>query len=124
MAVLRHMASVRTDFRLDALIFPGGRTGQTLSDVALTRAIRVTGASSTVHGLRSSFRDWAGESTNFAREVCEAALAHTVGSAVEAAYRRGDMFEKRAKLMAAWANFCGRAATGKVVPLNRVTQSA
>jgi integrase len=125
MAVLRHMASIRADLRLEALIFPGGRTGQTLSDVSMTRAIRVTGASSTVHGLRSSFRDWAGESTNFPREVCEAALAHTVGSAVKAAYRRGDALEKRRRLMEAWAAFCARqTSAGKVVQLNRAPQSA
>jgi integrase len=90
----------------------------------MTRAIRITGANSTVHGFRSTFRDWAGESTNFPREVCEAALAHTVGSAVEQAYRRGDLFEKRRKLMEAWAGFCARPASGKVVQLNRESQTA
>ena len=57
----------------------------------------------TSHGFRSSFRDWAGECTNFPREVCEAALAHAVGNAVELAYRRGDALEKRRALMEAWA---------------------
>ena len=60
----------------------------------------------TVHGMRSAFRDWAGEETNFAREVAEAALAHVVGDAAEQAYRRGDALEKRRKLMSAWAAFC------------------
>ena len=59
----------------------------------------------TVHGFRSSFRDWAAECTGFSHEVCEMALAHTIPNAAEAAYRRGDLFEKRAKLMAAWAEF-------------------
>jgi len=65
----------------------------------------------TVHGFRSSFRDWVGEATNFPREVAEMALAHVVGSAVERAYRRGDAFEKRRALMSEWASFCanGRA---------------
>ena len=60
----------------------------------------------TAHGFRSSFRDWAAERTNFPSEVVEMALAHMVGSKVEAAYRRGDLFEKRRRLMAAWATFC------------------
>jgi len=61
----------------------------------------------TVHGFRSSFRDWAGEATNTPREVAEAALAHTLGSKTEAAYARGDLFEKRRRLMDDWAAFCG-----------------
>jgi integrase len=60
----------------------------------------------TVHGFRSTFRDWAGETTSFPREVCEQALAHTIGNNTEAAYRRGDLFEKRLKLMEAWASYC------------------
>lgn len=60
----------------------------------------------TVHGFRSSFRDWAGEETDFAREIAEAALAHVVGDATERAYRRGDALERRRKLMEAWGNFC------------------
>jgi integrase len=70
----------------------------------------------TVHGFRSSFRDWAEEQTAFA----EAALGHVVGDKVEAAYRRGDLFEKRRKLMAAWATFCMTPAEGeKVIPTGR-----
>jgi integrase len=60
----------------------------------------------TVHGFRSSFRDWAGERTSFPREVAEVALSHKVGDDTERAYRRGDALEKRRKLMDAWANFC------------------
>jgi hypothetical protein len=73
----------------------------------------------TVHGFRSSFRDWAAERTNFPNEMLEMALAHTVGDKVEAAYRRGDMFDKRRKLMDAWAAYCAKPAapTGEVVPL-------
>jgi integrase len=67
----------------------------------------------TVHGFRSTFKDWASERTNFPNEVSEAALAHAVGDKVEAAYRRGDMFEKRRRLMEAWAEFASkRQATG------------
>ena len=60
----------------------------------------------TIHGFRSSFREWVGEATDFPRDVAEMALAHTVGSAVERSYRRGDSFDKRRDLMAAWAEFC------------------
>jgi len=73
-----------------------------------------------VHGLRSTFRDWAAERTSFPREVAEMALAHAIPSAVEAAYRRGDLFEKRRRLMDAWAEFCGKPAiSGKVVAIGR-----
>jgi integrase len=72
----------------------------------------------TLHGFRSSFRDWTGEHTAFPREVAEAALAHRVGDAVELAYRRGDALEKRRRLMAAWSDFCASPErTGAVVPL-------
>jgi integrase len=59
----------------------------------------------TVHGFRSTFRDWAAEQTNFPREICEAALAHSNGDKVEAAYRRSDLFDKRRELMTAWADY-------------------
>ena len=75
-------------------------------------------AAATVHGFRSAFRDWAAESTGFPHEVCEMALAHTIPNAAEAAYRRGDLFAKRRKLMEAWGRFV--ASPGKtvaVVPL-------
>jgi integrase len=74
----------------------------------------------TIHGLRSSFRDWAGDHTAFPREVCEAALSHKVGNAVELAYRRGDSFSKRRQLMQAWSDYCESVpapASAKVVPL-------
>ena len=70
----------------------------------------------TVHGFRSSFRDWAGEATNFPREIAEAALAHTVGDKVERAYRRGDALERRRELIEAWASFCAGAQMSKVLP--------
>ena len=60
----------------------------------------------TTHGFRSTFRDWAAERTSYPREVVEMALAHAIGNKVEAAYRRGDLFEKRRQLMIDWANFC------------------
>lgn len=64
----------------------------------------------TVHGFRSTFRDWCAESTNYPADVAEMALAHTLRDKTEAAYRRGDLFEKRARLMADWARYCSKPA--------------
>ena len=75
--------------------------------LALVRGMRGRGA--TVHGFRSSFRDWAAEQTAYPTELCEMALAHAVGNKVEAAYKRGDMIEKRKRLMSDWAAYCERA---------------
>jgi hypothetical protein len=78
----------------------------------------------TAHGFRSTFRDWAAERTNFPREVAEAALAHAIDNKVEAAYRRGNLFDKRRRLMAAWAEFLAKepANEGKVVALRGTGQ--
>jgi len=74
----------------------------------------------TAHGFRSSFRDWAAERTTFPAEVAEMALAHTVGDKVEAAYRRGDLFEKRRQLSDAWTRFCTAVqAAGQVMPIRK-----
>jgi integrase len=73
----------------------------------------------TVHGFRSAFRDWAAECTNFTNEVCEAALAHVIKNKAEAAYRRGDLFDKRRKLMEAWTAYCAAPSAGKVVAFRR-----
>lgn len=90
---------------VSTLIFPAPRGGP-LSDMALTAVLRRIGADAVPHGFRSTFRDWAGERTDFPREVAEQALAHTLESKVEAAYRRGDSLDKRRKLMSDWAEFC------------------
>jgi integrase len=88
-------------------VFPGGRANAPLSDVSLSKPLTKLGAGEfTVHGFRSSFRDWCGEATEFQREVAEAALAHSVGDSVELAYRRGDALQKRRKLMDSWADYC------------------
>jgi integrase len=93
--------------RQGALLFPGAKAGRPLSHGAMLRVLDSMGRGNlTVHGFRSTFRDWAAERTNFPREVCEAALAHAVENKAEAAYRRGDLFEKRRQLMAAWARYC------------------
>ena len=73
----------------------------------------------TVHGFRSAFRDWAGETTSFPREIAEAALAHVSGDATERAYRRGDALEKRRTLMEAWASLCEPKTSSNVVSLSR-----
>lgn len=88
-------------------LFVGARKGKPLSNMAMLELLRgMRGKGPTVHGFRSAFRDWAAERTNYPREVAEAALAHMVGDKVEAAYRRGDLFEKRRRLMRDWAKFC------------------
>ena len=98
------------------LIFPGAVPGKPMSDMALLMAVRRMGYPNiTVHGFRSTFRDWAAEQTNFPREVCEAALAHTLDSKVEAAYFRSDLLEKRREMMQAWADFAYRLAGGNVI---------
>jgi integrase len=72
----------------------------------------------TVHGFRSAFRDWCAERTNYPREICEQALAHRTGSAVELSYRRTDYFAQRAKLMQAWSDFCeSPISSAEVVPI-------
>jgi integrase len=92
--------------RISDYVFPGQRSGKPLSQMAMDMLMRRMKAGDyTVHGFRSAFRDWAGEETQFPREVAEAALAHTVGDATERAYRRGDALEKRRALMQAWAAF-------------------
>lgn len=92
---------------LDAtLVFPGARRGTQMSDMTLAAVLKRLKVPVTVHGFRSTFRDWAEETTDFSREVKEAALAHQVESEVERAYRRTDLFDKRRELMAAWGEFC------------------
>ncbi|WP_405403623.1 tyrosine-type recombinase/integrase [Paracoccus sp. Ld10] len=87
------------------LVFPGTKTGRPLSDMTLSKLVKELGFNADVHGFRTSFRTWAQERTTFPREVAEAALAHLSGDAVERAYARSDVFEKRRKMMDAWAAF-------------------
>lgn len=89
----------------DDLIFPGSKAGKPLSDMALNMLLRDLAPPFTPHGFRSTFRDWAGDCTDFARDVAEVALAHVVGDETERAYRRGDAFEKRRGLMDAWGAY-------------------
>jgi integrase len=101
-----------------ASLFPADKHG-TLSPMAMTMLLRRMKQDCTVHGFRSGFRDWAAECTGYAHEVCEMALAHAIGNKSEAAYRRGDLFEKRRRLMSDWATYCASsgAAGGKVTPI-------
>jgi integrase len=101
--------------RTGEFIFSGQRRGKPLSGMAMEMILRRMKADgTTVHGFRSSFRDWCGEVSTFPREVAEAALAHVAGDATERAYRRGDALEKRRELMEAWAAYCEPKASNVV----------
>jgi integrase len=105
--------------RTSDFVFPGQRLGRPLSGMSMEMLLRrMMVEHGTVHGFRSSFRDWCGDETPFPREVAEAALAHKVGNVVERAYRRGKAFEKRRKLMEAWGHYC--EGGGVVVSLREV----
>ena len=121
-AVVKRLKTIRqNDF-----VFPGERWNKPLSNMSMLMMLRRIGREDlTVHGFRSTFRDWAAEQTNFTREVAEAALAHVVADRTEAAYRRGDLFEKRRNLMAAWAAYSQAEpnAGGAVIPIERAKTS-
>lgn len=115
MAILREMLPLR--HAADALVFPGGRPGRPLSDVALSKTLRVAGGgAATVHGLRSTFRDWAAD-TGKPREIAEVALAHANRDRVEAAYARSDLIDRRRVLMAQWADHAMAMPAAKVSKL-------
>ena len=95
-----------------SFVFPGQKAGRPLSNMTLGMTLRRMKVGVTAHGFRSSFRDWAAEATSYPNEVAEMALAHVVADAVERAYRRGDLFEKRRGIMGAWAAFCEGAVAG------------
>lgn len=99
-------------------IFPGKIKGKPLSNMALLTVLRRLGHKVTTHGFRSSFSDWASEETNFSSQVIEMALAHTIKNKVEAAYRRGDQYFKRVKLMETWAQYCASLDTKKGMIFN------
>ena len=117
MAIIERMKAVRgNDY-----VFPGDRR-DILSNMALLMTLRRMGRGDlTTHGFRATFRTWAAERSQFPREVVESALAHVIGNKVEAAYQRGDLFDKRRRLMDAWADYCARAANveASVIPLRK-----
>jgi integrase len=93
-----------------SLLFPGAEGAELSENAMLVLLERMERSDITVHGFRSTFKDWATEKTNFPNIVSEMALAHTIDGQVEAAYRRGELLEKRRKLMEAWAQYCGKPA--------------
>ena len=111
--ILKELEAVkRSEF-----VFPGHKQGRALSNMSLLMLLRrMKRDDLTVHGFRSTFRDWAAETTQFPNFVVEMALAHSVGGKVESAYRRGDLFDKRRKLMDTWDVYC-RKKSAEIVPL-------
>ena len=105
MATLSRMAELRRSRKNDGLIFEGTRTGRPLSDMTLTMPLRRAGIDATLHGFRSSFRDWCAEATDTPREIAEACLAHALRNKVEAAYARTDHLDRRRDVMNAWSTF-------------------
>ena len=107
LAVLREVERLRDG----PFVFPGGKAGKPLSNMAMLVLLRrMNRADLTVHGFRSCFRDWAAE-TGQPADIAEAALAHVVGDKTVAAYQRGDLLDRRRRLMDAWAAFCSRPAS-------------
>jgi integrase len=113
-AILRQLEKLKAG----EFVFPGQARNKPLSNMAMEMVLRrMNVEDATVHGFRSSFRDWAGNVSNFPREVVETALAHVIGDKAEQAYRRGDALEKRRKLMDAWASYCEPKKGGNVVQI-------
>lgn len=118
--ILRQLKKLATgDF-----VFPGQARNKPLSNMAMEMVLRRMELEDvTVHGFRSSFRDWAGNVSSFPRELIETALAHVIGDKAEQAYRRGDALEKRRKLMDAWASYCEPRKSGNVVQIGKRKQA-
>jgi integrase len=120
LAILQEMQKVRDPSDPDWFLFPGPRRGKPLSNMAFLMLLRRMELDDlTVHGFRATFKTWASERTSFQNEIVEAALAHVIGDKLEQAYRRGDMFEKRRRLMQQWATFCTIAPVQENVTLLR-----
>ena len=118
MKVIKEMEPFRR--HTDNYVFPGQAQGKPISEPSLLKVVKQQDKTLTVHGFRSTFRDWCAEQTSFPREVAEAALAHSVKDKTEAAYQRGDLFEKRRKLMDQWAQYCLQGKEkAKVVPIRK-----
>ena len=122
----RAVEIVKTALHEGKFIFPGGKAERPLSNMAMLTVLkRMNRADITVHGFRSTFRDWAAEQTAYPGDVAEMALAHTLDNKTEAAYRRGDMLEKRHRLAEDWARFClGPPPAGDVVPIRGAGHAA
>ena len=113
---------VKWDNKTSEFVFPSTKPDRPISNMTCLAVLKRMGRSDlTVHGFRSTFRDWAAESTAYPRDVCEMALAHAIEDKSEAAYRRGDLLDKRSRLMNDWAKFCDTVRTGgEVLPITRV----
>jgi integrase len=103
-------------------VFPGARRGRPVGGNAMLTVLRRMKVETTVHGFRSSFRDWAGNETSFPREVCEHALAHKVGDETEQAYRRSDALKKRRELMELWARYLNGDRGANVIAIGEAAQ--
>jgi integrase len=122
LTILREIQAAHRGESDEAFVFPGGKAGKPLSNMAFLMLLRRMGrADLTAHGFRATFKTWASERTSFQNEIIEASLAHITGGKVEQAYMRGDLFEKRRRLMQQWATYCTADATaeqrGKVTAL-------
>jgi integrase len=113
---------VTTESTPDSYVFPGAKRGQPLSSMAMLECLRGVREGVTVHGFRSTFRDWAGDCTAFPRDLAEQALAHTIKDKAEAAYRRSDALEKRRKLMVAWEKYLAAPPAGKVLTFRQAAE--
>jgi integrase len=125
LAILKEMRLLRPAGDAVGYVFPGGKAGHPLSNMAFLMLLRRMGhADLTAHGFRATFKTWGSERTSYQSEIVEASLAHVIGSKVEQAYQRGDMFEKRRRLMQQWATFCTTAtakdASSNVAPMRRM----
>jgi integrase len=122
LAILGEVQKIRDSDADDAFVFPGRKTGTPLSNIAFLMLLRrMERGDLTAHGFRATFKTWASERTSFQNEIVEASLAHVIGGKVEQAYRRGDLFEKRRRLMQQWATFCttgsAQGSQSNVTPL-------
>jgi integrase len=121
LTILREIHELRSDYHANDFVFAGRKPGLSLSNMAFLMLLRRIGLGDlTGHGFRATFKTWASERTSFQSEIAEAALGHVIGDKVEQAYRRGDLFEKRRRLMQQWATFCATAPAqepGNVTPL-------
>jgi integrase len=126
LAILHEMWATQHGGAGDAYVFSGRKPGMPLSNMAFLMLLRRTGRGDlTAHGFRATFKTWASERTSFQNEIVEASLAHVIGDKVEQAYRRGDLFEKRRRLMDAWAGFCEQAnSANKIIPISPISQRA
>jgi integrase len=127
LAILREVAWLKGNE--DDFVFPGRKIGRPLGQHVMKTLMRYLGYTgiASAHGFRSSFKDWAHEQTDFSTETIELALAHAVGNKVEAAYRRGDLLEKRRLLSKAWGDFClglTFPSASNVVPLPKPSTGA